>query len=338
MRIDGKRVLVTGGAGFIGSSVVDQLAPRAELVRVIDDLSIGARENLDEAAAAGSVELIEADIRDRDAMRAACAGIDIVLHLAVSCLRVSLHSPWESHDVNAGGTLSALEAALDAGVERFLYCSSSEVYGTAVRATMGESHPLQPTTVYGGSKLAGETYALAFWQTYGLPAIVVRPFNTYGYREHHEGPHGEVIPKMVVRALNGRAPVIFGDGSQSRDFTFVTDTARGILAAVECDELVGEAVNIGSGREVTIRAVAEAVCALCAPGLEPVWDEPRPADVQRHLADTEKAARLLGFAPEIDFEQGLRLYVDWLRHRYPDPRVMLADEVERNWQIPAARG
>jgi UDP-glucose 4-epimerase len=338
MDIDGRRVLVTGGAGFIGSSVVDLLAPRAELVRVVDDLSAGRLENLADASAAGTVEFVEADVRDRDAMLAACQGIDAVLHLAVSCLRVSLYSPWESHDVNAGGTLATLEAALESGVERFLYCSSSEVYGTALHAPMDESHPTLPTTVYGGSKLAGEAYALAFWQTHGLPVVVVRPFNTYGYREHHEGPHGEVIPKMVARALNGLPPLIFGDGSQSRDFTFVTDSARGIVEALSSDELVGDVVNVAFGREISIRSIADAVCALCAPELEPVFDEPRPADVRRHFANIEKARRVLGFEPEVEFERGLELYVTWLRNRYPDARVLLEGEVDRNWHAPATHG
>ena len=337
MQLDGKRILVTGGAGFIGSSVVDALSPRASLVRVVDDLSIGRRENLADASSEGEIDLVVADINDRVAIRAACEGMDVVLHLACSCLRVSLYDPWGSHDVNAGGTLAVLEAARDAGVGRFIYVSSSEAYGTAQLAPMDESHPTNPTTVYGGSKLAGEAYTIAFLRTYGLSASIVRPFNTYGYRAHHEGPHGEVIPKMVARALNGLAPVIFGDGSQTRDFTFVTDTARGILAAAESDELVGEAVNIAFGREVSVARIAELVCDLCAPGLEPVVEPARPADVARHFADTAKAKRLLGFEAEIEFERGLRLYVDWVRERKPDVRALLDEEV-RNWHAPAARG
>ena len=338
MEVDGKRVLVTGGAGFIGSSVVDALASRAQLVRVVDDLSVGRRENLEEASMRGAIEFVLADIRDRDAIRAAVDGIDVVFHLAVSCLRVSLYDPWESHSVNAGGTLAMLEAARDAGVERFLYCSSSEVYGTAVRAPMNEDHPTSPTTVYGSSKLAGEAYAIAYWRLYHLPVVVARPFNTYGYREHHAGPQGEVIPKMVVRALNGYPPVIFGDGTQTRDFTFVTDTARGIVAAAESDDLVGDAVTIARGQEISIREIADAIVARCSPGLEPVYAPPRPADVERHFADTEKARRVLGFSAEIDLEHGLDLYVGWLHDRYPDPRVLLEEEVERNWHAPAAHG
>jgi UDP-glucose 4-epimerase len=338
MNLDGKRVLVTGGAGFIGSTVVDQLAGRVELVRVVDDLSAGRRDNLQTAESNGNVEYIEADILDCDAMRSACERIDVVMHLAVRCLRLSLVYPWGAHEVNSGGTLRVLEAAHAAGVERFLYCSSSEVYGTALYAPMDEAHPTQPTTVYGASKLAGETYALAFWRTHGMPVVVARPFNTFGYRGHHEGARGELIPKMVVRALNRQPPIIFGDGSQTRDFTFVTDTARGIVSAVEADELVGETVNIGFGREISVREIAETVCALYAPGLEPQSDVARPGDVRRHLADTTKARRVLGFEAGIGFEQGLELYVAWLRERYPEPSALLGEEVERNWLAPAARG
>ena len=320
----------------MGSNLVDALVERAGSVCVLDDLSIGRSSNLDSAAADGDVELIEGDICDEEVLRRAMTGADVVFHLAVSCLRVSLFDPWESHRVNAGGTLAALEAARDAGVERFVYSSSSEVYGTAQDDRMNEEHPVAPTTVYGASKLAGETYAQAFFKTYGLPVIVVRPFNSYGYREHHEGPHGEVIPKMVVRALNGVPPVIFGDGEQTRDFTFVTETARGMILAAECDALVGDAVNVASGRDVSIGRIAELVCELCAPELEPSFAPARPADVRHHRADVRKAERLLGFRTGIALEDGLERYVQWLRESH-DPRTLLAEEVERNWEAPAAR-
>jgi UDP-glucose 4-epimerase len=338
MQIDGKRVLVTGGAGFIGSNLVDGLVARGCRVRVVDDLSVGREENLAEAQAAGDVEFVRADIRDRDAMLDAVDGIDIVMHLAVSCLRVSLYNPWESHEVNAGGTLAVLDAAKERGVERFLYCSSSEIYGTAQTAPMSESHPAEPTTVYGASKLAGERYALAYWLTDELPVLVVRPFNTYGYREHHSGPSGEVIPKMVVRALAGRAPVIFGDGEQTRDFTFVTDTVRGLIAACECDELLGDAVNVAYGREVTIREIAELVSRACGLDGEPEYTERRPADVDRHYADVTKARTRFGYEAAIPIDEGITRYVEWFRERHPDVAeiaAMAEREQLRNWEAAA---
>jgi UDP-glucose 4-epimerase len=332
MNIDGKRVLVTGGAGFIGSNLVDALLDRGCFVRVVDDFSVGSEANVASAQERGA-DVRRGDVRDIAAMREAADGIEVVMHLAVSCLRVSLYDPWPSHDVNAGGTLALLEGVKDAGLERFVYCSSSEVYGTARTAPMAEDHPTDPTTVYGASKLAGEGYALSYVETHDLPAMVVRPFNTYGYREHHEGPSGEVIPKMTVRALNGEAPVIFGDGSQTRDFTFVTDTVAGLIGAAETDELVGRHVNVAFGREVSIARIAELVCEACSPGLEPTYGPPRPADVHRHYADVTRAQELFGYRAEIGIEDGIERYVRWFREQHPDVAALLEADVARNWEL-----
>jgi UDP-glucose 4-epimerase len=337
MTIDGRAVLVTGGAGFIGSHLVDELVARGCRVRVFDDLSIGREENLAEANAAGEVELMRGDVRDPRAVQAAVEGVEVVMHLAVSCLRVSLYDPWESHDVNAGGTLAVLEAVKDMGLERFVYCSSSEVYGSAQSVPMAEGHPTEPTTVYGASKLAGEWYARAYGETHGLPVVVVRPFNTYGPREHHEGPHGEVIPKMALRALTGSPPLIFGDGRQTRDFTYVKDTVRGIVLAAESDDLVNRTVNIAYGREVSIARIAELIAEACGLDAEPVHTEARPADVRRHYADVTLAREALGWQAEVAIEDGIRRYVDWLTGTHPDAAALLQAEVERNWEAPSPR-
>jgi len=299
------RALVTGGAGFIGSHLVETLARRAR-VTVLDDLSVGRREHV-------RGRLIVGDVRDRRAVDRAVRGHAIVYHLAVQCLRVSLRDPSLVHEVNATGSLNVALACLRHGA-KMVYCSSSEVYGTAVRPTMGETHPTEPTTVYGASKLAGEQYVLSLGRSHGLRAVVVRPFNTYGPREHFEGAYGEVIPKFVLRAMNGRAPVIFGDGGQSRDFNYVEDTARGIVLAGACRALEGRAVNIGSGRETTIAQLASKVLAAVGRrDLRPERAPARPGDVRRHRADTSLARRALGFAPRVGLEEGLRRYVDWVR-------------------------
>jgi UDP-glucose 4-epimerase len=256
VNLSDRRILITGAAGFIGSHLSDRLSVSNELL-LIDDFSIGLRENLEQLESRPNVRIVAADITDRERMLALFEGIDVVIHMAISCLRTSLSHPLSSHDINAGGTLSVLMAAREAGVERFVYVSSSEVYGTAQTVPMSESHPCHPTTVYGASKLAGELYALAYFRTYGLPVSVVRPFNTYGPREPYAGARAEVIPRFALQLEAGRSPVVYGDGSQTRDFTFVADTVNGIASAAACDELVGDVVNIAYGGEASITHIAE---------------------------------------------------------------------------------
>jgi len=325
---------VTGGAGFIGSNLVDALAAReTDEIIVADDFSSGKRENVAQHASNPRVRVAELDIRNKDAVRAIMRGVDAVYHLAVQCVRVSIRDPYLVHDVNATGTLHLLTAALDENIKRFVYCSSSEVYGTATRVPMDEEHPPVPTTPYGASKLAGEVYARSFFLTYGLPVTVVRPFNTYGPREHFEGPYGEVIPKFVVRALNDAPLVIFGDGTQTRDFTEVSDTVRGLCMAGECDALVGDVVNIARGQEVSVATLAQIVLDTLPESKSVIEHQaPRPGDVLRHYADITKARRVLGFEPRSALREGVKRYVDWLRRSEFDPRAMLRQEKLRNWE------
>jgi UDP-glucose 4-epimerase len=325
----GRRVLVTGGAGFIGSHLVDGLLEAGASVRVLDDFSSGRREHL--AAAAGRAEIIAGDVCDERALDRALAGVEVVLHLATRCVRLSLSDPEGVHRVNSEGTLRVLMAARRHGAARVVYVSSSEVYGTAVRAPMAEDHPLAPTTVYGATKLAGELYAQAMTRSFGLPTLVVRPFNTYGPRAHFTGVYGEVIPRFTVRLLNGRPPVIFGDGSQTRDFTYVSDTVRGIMAAAAVPDAHGQAVNIARGEEVTVRRLAELLAKAIDPVLEPELTEARPGDVHRHWGDVTVARERLGFRAEIGIEEGLQRYLAWFRQTYPDPAACLRDEAVRNW-------
>lgn len=330
MKLEGRKIMVTGAGGFIGSHLSDRLAERNDLL-LVDDFSIGLRENLAEVEKRPNVRIVEADITHRDEMYELTRGVEIVFHLAISCLRTSIHKPFLSHDINAGGTLNLCWAAHEHGVRRFLYVSSSEVYGTAQTVPMDEQHPCHPMTVYGASKLAGEFYALAYHRTYGLPVAVIRPFNTYGPREPYLGARAEVIPRFFLQLTAGRPPVVYGDGSQTRDFTFVSDTVTGLILAAECDQLVGDIVNVARGREVSIAEIARRLAQLVGvdPGVEHA--EPRPGDVYRHYADITKAKRLLAFTPAIDIESGLSRTVEWFRAHEIAARVDAKAAGLPNW-------
>jgi UDP-glucose 4-epimerase len=325
--------LVTGGAGFVGSHLVDHLLADGRRVRVLDNLSSGKLANLAQAQASGRLETMVGSVLDRPALARAMKGVDTVYHLAIECVRRSLGKPIENHDVNATGTLYALEAARAEGVKRFVYCSSSEVYGNAADGPLDELATVcAPVTVYGAAKYAGELYALAYWRTYRLPAVIVRPFNAYGPREHDRGELAEVLPRFVIRVLNGLPPIIFGDGAQGRDFTYVTETARGLAAAEKLE--IGLTVNLGHGRLVTIAELAEAVLRACGrPDLDVEFAAPRPGDVHRLIADTRRAKAWLGFEPQIPLEEGIARYLDWFRATYPDPRRLLESRVT-NWEMP----
>ena len=323
--------LVTGGAGFIGSELVRQLAARGERVVVVDNLVNGSRQNL-EALPPDRVTLAEADVRNEDAIVPHLRRASVVYHLACLGVRHSVHSPIENHEVNAEATLRLLGACRALGVPRFVYVSSSEVYGTARWAPMNEDHPTFPCTVYGASKLAGECYARAYYRTYGYPTVMVRPFNTYGPRSHHEGDSGEVIPKFLLRCLAGRPMVIFGDGTQTRDFTYVSDTARGIILAGTTDAAIGRTINLGSGSEVSINDLAGTVAGVAGRTTpEVTYDEPRPGDVLRLCADMSEARRLLGYEVSVSLEQGLRHLLDWYSAQGVSPEQALEREVVRNW-------
>ena len=331
-----QRVLVTGGAGFIGSEVARQLAEAEAQVLVVDNLVNGKQENL-EGLPDEQVLLAKTDIRDEATMADLLKGIDLVLHLACLGVRHSIHSPTENHEVNASATLGLLKLARAADVPRFVYVSTSEVYGTAKTVPMSEDHPTMPHTVYGGSKLAGEAYTRAYHDTYGYPTVVVRPFNAYGPRSHHEGDSGEVIPKFLLRGMAGREMVIFGDGTQTRDFSYVGDTARGIILAGLADKALGQTINLGYGEEIAINDLAQKVATLVgAEQSQIVHDAPRPGDVLRLFADSAKAQKVLGYTTEIPLEDGLQMLKDWYEQQGQSPAELLESESVRNWESTAA--
>ena len=328
-----KKVLATGGAGFIGSELSRQLRDAGARVVIVDNLANGKRENvaeiLDERC---SLETV--DIRDYAKMESLLRGVDVVFHLACLGVRHSIHSPIESHEVNAAATLHLLKMARDVGVGRFVYVSSSEVYGTALHVPQPEDHPTYPMTVYGAAKLAGECYTRAFHRTYNFPTVVIRPFNTYGPRCHHEGDSGEVIPKFLLRTLAGKPMVIFGDGTQTRDFTYVSDTARGIIEAGLAETAVGETINIGSGFELAIKDLANEVRAVTGRAdAKVIHEADRPGDVLRLYADTSKARKLTGFKPSVSLMDGLKKLLAWYQAQGRTPEQLLEDEIVKNWEV-----
>jgi UDP-glucose 4-epimerase len=337
MNLKNKKVLVTGGAGFIGSELTRQLCDQKASVIIVDNLVNGKRENISPLLGK-NCRFSATDIREEKKMSALLRDVDIVFHLACLGVRHSIHSPLENHEVNATATLKLLAASRARGVTRFVCVSSSEVYGTAMQVPMVEEHPTYPMTVYGSSKLAGECYTRAYHRTYDYPTVVVRPFNTYGPRCHHEGDSGEVIPKFMLRCMAGKPMVIFGDGTQTRDFTYVNDTARGIIMAGLADDAIGHTINIGSGSEITINELAEEVkSVLQRPSAKVVHDQPRPGDVLRLFANTTKAKTLTGFKPQLTLRDGLTRLRDWYLSLGKSPEELLEDEIVHNWETKKPR-
>ena len=333
MSLSGTKVCVIGGAGFIGSNLCEALASGGAKLRIVDDYSTGKRENLSRLAKSANVEVVEADITDQAACQRIVAGIQVVFDLACLGVRHSIGKPERNFAVNGNGTLNLLMAARKAKVERFVYVSSSEVYGSALRIPMDELHPTYPTTVYGAGKLAGEALARAFHLTYKMATMVVRPFNTYGPNSHHEGDSGEVIPKFLVRAMNGLPPIIFGDPTNARDFTYVTDTVRGILDAASCDSMIGETLNIAYGKPATVGEVAEVVLRVTGRGdLRPVMERPRPGDIHLLYADTTRAQKLIRWKPSVALEEGIGALLAHLKKSGADFKKMLSEDSVVNWQ------
>lgn len=333
MILSGKQVLVTGGAGFIGSHLVDLLIEEGCYVRVIDNLSNGKLENLSQHQNNSRFEFYKGSVTDPFDAAQVMKGIDVVFHLACLGVRHSIKHPFENHRVNAEGTLLILQEAHKSQVEKFVHCSSSEVYGTAMTVPMNENHPTLPCTVYGASKLTGEAYARAYHKTYGLATVIIRPFNSYGPRSHFEGDAGEMIPKSIIRVLNGEPILIFGDGSQTRDFTYVEDTARGLVEAARCDSLIGMTLNIGSSFEISMKDVAEKILAASGTATSGIkYCGSRPGDVLRLYADATAFSSITEWQPLSMFEDGLARTQQWFASRLENPSTSLKHETGINWE------
>lgn len=331
-----KCILVTGGAGFIGSHLVDLLIREGNQVKVLDNFSTGTTQNLSQVNSKQSLEIVEGSILNLDEIEYAMRDCDVVFHLAVECVRRSLSQPISNHHANATGTLNVLEVARKLKIKRFVYCSSSEVYGNCEDKLLNETtSKCQPTTVYGAAKLSGEFYSKAYCYTYNLPVVIVRPFNAYGPRAHLKNDTAEVIPRFIIRILNNLPPVIFGNGENTRDFTYVTDIVRGLKMISECDSLIGKTINIAYGVQISLNTISEKIATLCGKSkTNNLYIDSRPGDIRYLHADTSLAERFLNYKAEINFEQGLKTYLSWFKKSYPNPAALLENDLT-NWKMPA---
>ncbi len=313
------RYLVTGGAGFIGSHLVEELLRRGETVRVLDDLSTGKVANLDAAAAAaGSArpEFLEGDVADLALARRAAEGMDYVLHqAAIPSVPRSVADPLRSNHANIDGTLSILVAARDAGVKRLVFAGSSSVYGDALELPKREDMPCKPLSPYALQKQVGEQYLQMFTALYGLETVTIRYFNVFGPRQDPGSPYSGVISLFVKAASEGRAPTIYGDGGQTRDFTYVANTVDGVLRAATTPGISGQVINVATNGRVSLNELWAQVRGLLGVAVTPVYGEPRAGDIRDSQADIRKAAALLGYQPTVSFEEGLRRTVSWATGR-----------------------
>ena len=319
-------VLVSGGAGFIGSHVTAELLRRGHTVRVIDNFSTGSRENL--AAVGGDVELIEGDIRSYERTHAATKGVDCVIHLAaLPSVPRSVQDPLTTNEVNVTGTLNVVLAARDAGTHRVVMASSSSVYGRAQGLPKTEGIVPQPISPYGVSKLAAEQYCMGFNAVYGIEVAALRYFNVFGPRQDPNSQYSGVIPKFLSQALDGVPLVVFGDGTQSRDFTYVDNVVAATLSASEC-RLDGPLIcNVGCGSAHTVLALAEAVGRVAKRAVLIEHVPARPGDVLHSFADITVAREALGYDPTVGLEEGLERTLGWtLAERSADQNVALGEK------------
>jgi UDP-glucose 4-epimerase len=325
-------ILVSGGAGFIGSHLVDELLKRNFRVRVIDSLINGRKENLESHFGAQNFTFLKGDILNKKDCERAVSGIDLIYHLACLGVRHSIKNPWENQRVNAEGTLNLLLAAKNFSNARFIYISSSEVYGATNTFPITENALPCPLTIYGASKLAGEKYTLAFHHCYGMNATVVRLFNNYGPRAHWENDTGELIPRTIVFALCGKNPVVFGKGTNTRDFLYVKDTAYALAELIKLHVLKGKMVNIGSDREIKILNVVKLIIKLIdRKGLKIDFQPKRPADVPRLWAEAKIFSELSGFKPRYSFAKGLLETIAYYK-KLKESRNLLSEIKIKNWE------
>ena len=303
--------LVTGGAGFIGSHLAEELVRRGEHVRVVDNLVTGKRQNL---AHVSGVDFIEGDLADLDVARRAVDGVDFVLHqAAIPSVPRSVDDPITSNRANITASLNVLIAARDARVKRVVYAGSSAAYGDALTLPKVETMPTAPLSPYALQKLVSEQYCQMFTRLYGLETVTIRYFNVFGPRQDPASPYSGVISLFISALCEGRRPTIYGDGEHTRDFTYVANVVDGVLRACHAQGTSGEVINVATGSRISLNQLFRTVRDLVGARVEPIYAVPRPGDVRDSQADIQKARRLLGYEPTVGFDEGLKKTVEWYR-------------------------
>jgi len=306
------KFLVTGGAGFIGSHIASALVERGDEVRVFDNLSTGCLENL--AHLKGKVEFVEGDLQDRSALEQAIQGVDIVYHqAALASVPRSVAKPMDTHAACVTGTLNVLDCSRLAGVQRVIYAGSSSAYGDQPFSSKREQDLPAPLSPYAAAKFAGESYCRAFTATYGLETVVIRYFNVFGPRQDPDGEYSAVIPIFVTLMLAGKQPTIYGDGKQSRDFTYIDNVVAGNLAAAESPKASGQVFNVACGSQFTLLDLVAAINEVIGTNIKPIFAEARKGDVRESLADITAAREVLGYEPVLDFSEGLLRSIEYYR-------------------------
>jgi UDP-glucose 4-epimerase len=304
--------LVTGGAGFIGSHVATALVERGDRVRVLDNLVSGHRANL--ARLAGRVEFVQGDLVNRPDVERALAGVEVVFHqAALASVPRSVERPLDTNAACVTGTVNLLDAARKGGVRRVVFAASSSAYGDQVAPSKSEDLMPAPLSPYAAAKLAGEFYCQAFAATYGLETVSLRYFNVFGPRQDPQSQYAAVIPKFITEMLAGRRPTIFGDGKQSRDFTYIDNVVHGNLLAAKAPGAVGRTINVACGQSYTLLELVDGINRALGTKIEPVFEPPRVGDVRDSLADISLAHKLLSYEPTVSFEDGLRRTIDFYR-------------------------
>jgi len=302
--------LVTGGAGFIGSNIVKELLKRGEQVRVFDNFSTGKRENLFPFRENTNLKVFEGDLRSFHQVRDAVRGIDFVLHQgALPSVPRSVKDPITTNDVNVNGTLNVLEASKEFGVKRFVFASSSSVYGNSDVLPKVETMPVAPMSPYAITKYAGERYCQIYYQLYGLETICLRYFNVFGPNQDPTSQYSAVIPKFIKLIKEGKRPIVYGDGLQSRDFTYVSNNVEANILACTAQGVAGEIFNIACGERYTLLDLVNSINFLIGKNVKPIFHETRPGDIKHSLAGIEKAQTILGFGVIKKFIEGLKMII-----------------------------